>query len=836
MTMTEKRFTNELKQTFDYIQNTILKDYDTDKITTEYFILSVLLNEFTVGYKVLSKIMLHDSLEKSKLHFIQWLSMNVKNNGQPKQYDDLFEKCITNAKLLAMKHKSKEINSGHVLFTIIVNNPEVNRYFKTLGVTLSQIGSQVSEETKNMIDDEKQKPQENFVSAVPQKHVKTPKKEKTNDIIKAIQTLDASAKNNSKVDGECGRVTRNLNESAYNLRIETVCGNEKVYEEMFNVLSKRKKNNVVIVGKSGVGKTDTVRNLANLIVSGNVPRSFKNKILLEVDFNSLFNGTMMRGAFETKMKSIMSEIKQNSNLIFFIDSIENVVNKNFSQNDVFDFIESIMTDNNAMLICTCSDNEYSKVIGDIPSWERYFEKIVLEEPDEKKCIEILKYHREKLETYHNVAYEDDIFEQCVKLCKRYITERNLPDSAIDILDKVGAKKSLIDYEDDRIRQCKDELQKVRDELAVLKRNPNERDMNVYDNLIKREIELNSSLDFAIKQHNFAKQKETITISDIKECIAEKTKIPITDLSVDDKTKLKTLNDRIKKAVIGQDEAVDSVCRAIKRQRVGISNPNKPVVFFFGGSTGVGKTFLAKTIAKELFGDEKKMIRVDMSEYSDATSVNKILGASPGYIGYDKNNGLTEQIKKQKYCVLLLDEIEKAHESVHDTFITLFDEGRLTDNKGITVDFKNVIVIMTSNVGAREVDERGNGIGFVTNTEELKKEIIEKEIKRKFKPEFINRIDKIVYFNKLTNENIMSIITLEIDKIRKRMETMGYGLQSLENTELFDTIYNNVIEKKNMGARPIIRELQTHIEDKVTDYIIDNDIENGHIFTVEELTS
>ena len=308
------------------------------------------------------------------------------------------------------------------------------------------------------------------------------------------------------------------------------------------------------------------------------------------------------------------------------------------------------------------------------------------------------------------------------------------------------------------------------------------------------------------------------------------------MSADDRESLKSLNERIKNVVIGQDEAVDTVCKAIKRQRIGINNPNKPVVFLMAGSTGVGKSYLAKTIAKEVFGDEKKMVRLDMAEYIDGTSVNKIIGAAPGYIGYNDNNGLTEQIKKNKHCVLLLDEIEKAHENVHNAFLSMFDEGRLTDNKGITVDFRNVIVIMTSNVGAKEVDERGNGIGFGhIDQEKLKKETIEKELKRKFKPEFLNRIDKIVYFNKLTDENIKYIIKLEIDKVRNRLQDMGYGLVPNEELmEIINVIYNNVKEKKNMGARPIMREIQTQLEDKITDYIIDNDVRNGYIISLEDL--
>lgn len=824
--MIEKKFTDELKKTFEYIQETLLRDYDCDKISTEYFVLSVLANDFTVGYKVLSKVMLNETMDKAKIHFLQWLSVNSKAMGGTKQYDDLFEKCISNAKLISFKQKSKTINSGHVLYSIMLNNQEVNSYFKTLGVTTGQIITQVQEETNNMIEEEKN------LNSFPPRHVKKPRKEKE-EIIDSIMTIDPRIKNNSKVDGECGRTTFNLNEKAYNLQIDTVVGNEEIYEEIFNVLSKRNKNNVILVGKSGVGKTDTVRNLANLIASGNVPRTFRNKILLEVDFNALFFGTQMRGAFETKMKQITMELAQNHNYIFFVDSLESALNTHFSQNEMEEFIETLMRDRNVMLICTCSDKAYSKEVGDNPSWERYFEKITLEEPNDEKCKEILRHHVDKLEVFHDVEYEEDVFDTCIKFSKRYITERSLPDSAIDILDKAGAKKSLIDYENEEIVNCRKNIKEIRNKISQFKHD--EKNTIEYDNLIKREIELNTSLDFAIKQHNLEKEKQIVNTNDIKQCISEKTNIPITDLTIDDKEKLKNLNQKIKQIVIGQDDAVDTVCKAIKRQRIGISNPNKPVVFLMAGSTGVGKSYLAKIIAREVFGDEKKLVRLDMAEYADKTSLTKLIGSGSGYIGFEKGGILTEAIKKNKHCVLLLDEIEKADEEVHNAFLSMFDEGRMTDNKGITVDFKNVIVVMTSNVGAKEVDERGNGIGFNTNTEKLKKEIIEKELKRKFRPEFINRIDKIVYFNKLTEDNIKQVINLEIDKIRKRLIMMGYNLQeNLSNTELYNNIYNNVIKQKNMGARPIIRELQTSIEDKITDYIIDNEVEEGHVFTLEEL--
>lgn len=825
--MAEKKFTQELKEVFDYIQNTLLKLYNSDKIGPEYFILSVLENEKTIAYKVLSKIMLNDVLEKTKLHFYQWLSANTKTFGIIKKYDAVFEKSVTDANLLSMRQKSNFINSGQLLFCILKNSEELNRYFKGLGVTINQINTQVIEETNNMLEEGKRLQDAKQSSITPQKHLKK-NNVKEESIITPVEKI-AIIDQDLKIGSECERITTNLNKMAYSSQLENIYGNEAIYNEIFTVLSKRNKNNIVIVGKSGVGKTDTVRNLANLIVSGNVPSAFKKKILLEIDFNSLFYGTQMRGAFETKMKAIQAEIKQNNNFIFFIDSIENSINKNFSQNDVCEFVETIMKDRNVMLICTCSEKDYSKTIGDIPSWERYFEKITLEEPNEEKCVNILRQHAEKLQIFHNVEYDNEVFDNVVKLSKRYITERSLPDSAIDIMDKAGAKKSVIDYEDEKIAKCKQDISTIRNRIALMKKNHNEEDSEDYDNLIKKEIELNTTLDFAMKTHNLTKKREVVTLEDIKECISERTNVPITKLSTNDKDKLKNLNERIKKIVIGQDEAVDSVCKAIKRQRIGISNPNKPVVLFFGGTTGVGKTFLCKTLAKELWGDEKQIIRLDMSEYSEQTSVTKLYGAPPSYVGYGDSGSLVDKLKMKKNCILLLDEIEKANEKVYNVFLQLFDEGRLTDSKGNIVDCRNIVVIMTSNIAAKKI-MNNKPVGFVVNLDDTRKDIIDKELKKHFNPEFLNRIDSIIYFNKLTKKDIKEIILQKIKEIETRVNSSGYFFEKEIKDEDFISYILSMMEDTNdLGARPIEHKLQELMIDKICDKIINNDIKIGEFF-------
>ena len=827
--MTNSKFTQELKDIFRYIQQTLLAKYDTDTVSKDYFILSVLDNEKSVGYRILSKIMLHDVLEDIREHFLQNVSSKPQQTSLLKRYDEAIEQAISDAGVLSARQKSSTINSGHVLCTLIRNDQELVQYFRNIGVTVSQINTQLAEETK---DFEGGRKEGSDAQSVPQRHVRKQSRQAKQEPPKDDTAMKAQM---PVPGGECEKVTVNLNAMAYESRIEPIYGNADIYESIFNVLSKRNKNNAVIVGRPGVGKSDTVRNLANLIASGDVPRPFRRKVLLEVDINALFYGTQMRGTFEAKMKAVQNEIRQNGDFIFFIDAIDTATSKNFSQNDVCDFIEMLMKERNAMLICTCSDKDYQKTIGDIPSWGRYFEKIEMHEPSDVDCEEILRQHVSRLEVFHDVAYSDDVYGSTMRLCRRYMTDRCLPDSAIDVLDKAGAKKCLADCEGDDTETYRKMLLDVRGRMSEMRRNHTEGDSAEYDSLTKQEIELSTALDNSIKAHNISRERDSVTSDDIRLCVSEMTGVPVTKLSESDRDRLRNLEERIKASVVGQDDAVDSVCRAIKRQRVGIGNPGKPVVFLMAGSTGVGKSYLAKVIAREVFGDEKKMVRLDMAEYADKTSITKLIGSGSGYVGFESGGILTEAIKKNRHCVLLLDEIEKANDEVHNAFLSMFDEGRMTDNKGITVDFSNVIVVMTSNVGAREADERGSGIGFAADASEMRKDIIEKEMKRRFKPEFINRIDKIVFFNRLTDDDIRHIISLELAKVRVRLEQMGYGLQDdMEGTQIFNTIYEGVASHRSMGARPVIREIQSCVEDRVTDMIIDGNVEDGHVFTSDEL--
>lgn len=836
--MIEKKFTEELGKLINYIDKTLLKKYNTDNITTEYFILAVLENDYSVGNKILSKIMLLDTIAKAKEYYYGLISNNINKINGAKHFDGLFKKSIMDANELSKQQCSKKINSGQMLSRIITNNQNIGKYFKSLGVTLSQVNMQSAIETANLIEEENAKTKEKINKNLPVNHVRRSRKQQkqnnVNDIVEESVPIVSQNYNNSQI-GECEKLFVNLNEMTKHSQIETVYGNEQIYDEIFVTLSKRNKNNVIIVGKSGVGKTATAKNLANLIVNGNVPKVFKDKVLLEINFNTLFSGTGMRGAFETRMRAILNDACAKGNYIFFIDSLSSVLSSKFNENEVENFIEAIMEEKKIMLICTCSEKGYTKEIANYPEWERYFEKINLNEPSEEKCIEILKHHAQKLEYFHGVKYEDASFKICVEYSKRYITERNLPDSAIDILDKTGAKVSLSETENDNVRIAREKLDNLRKEKDVLRLHTNsKRDYIKLDKLEKQEIELQTVLDFAVKKYNLEKQPFMVTEDMIKECISEKTSIPLKKLTANDKKRLNGLNERIKACVIGQNEAIDEVCKAIKRQRIGIGNPNKPIVFFFGGSTGVGKTYLAKTIAKELWGDENNLIRLDMSEYSETNSVTKLYGAPPSYVGYGDNSSLADKLKEKKYCILLLDEIEKACDKVFNVFLQLFDEGRITDNKGNTVDCKNVIVIMTSNIAAKEISFN-KSIGFIKgNDSDNNKEIIKKELRKAFNPEFLNRIDDFIYFNKLSKEDVKYIISLNIKETEKRINNIGYGFDgNINDDDFINYIKKQLDGKEEYGARPIKSIIQRVIEDKICDMIVENKVNNGYCFKKED---
>lgn len=799
--MTENNFTSEAIEVLKHIKTKLIQEYPSYRITIEYFLLSVLQNSDSVAYKMLSRSTLTSTLESLKTWLITALSEFGKGNITSNEivYDSMYDRCIEYGK---KNFSSEKLNSGHILLAVLKTNDVISKHLKKVNITYEQLLSNLKEVM----------PKDN-----------SSQQDKKLPIQSQIQK------------GAVEELLIDVNRLAYEGKIDEVIGNDGIINSIFSALSKRDRNNVVVVGDSGVGKTSTVLHIANLINRGDVPKSFRNKKLMKLDFTSLVAGSAVRGNFEMKLNAIISDAVKKNGYIFFVDDMQAILSDRtkFSEIDTENLLDMFLMERNIQFVCTMDSRSYSSCILSNPSFKRRFQKVTMVEKTDEEAIEILKTCKTKYEKYHNVVYSDDAIEDCVKLSRRYVKDAKLPDYALDILDETGAKKTMLIAENNEIERLKIELNTVKRNIRETSYSEDKSEYDKYDDLLKKEIEIKSKIAEAEKEEVLNYKPLEVTSDDIRQTISLKTNIPVTKLTIDEKTRLKNLGTNLKNVVIGQDDAVDEVACVVKRQRVGLSNKNRPVVLFFAGMTGVGKTYLAKKLAEEVFGNENCLVRLDMSEYSDSTSVTKLYGTGMGYIGYDKGGILTEAIKKNNHCVLLLDEMEKANDEVHNVFLQLFDEGRLTDNTGITVDFSNVIVIMTSNVGAKEISAKGKGIGFVSNESNSNKEAISKAMKSKFAPEFINRIDRIIFFNKLSEENIKDIISLELKKLSKRVEEIGYKLgETLTDNSEVNELYEKVKKDSDYGARPILHIIRKEIEDKITDYIIDNQPNSGFVFEKE----
>jgi ATP-dependent Clp protease ATP-binding subunit ClpC len=494
--------------------------------------------------------------------------------------------------------------------------------------------------------------------------------------------------------------------------------------------------------------------------------------------------------------------------------------------DISNMISDILTEGDVRVIGTISFKEYRNAIESNPAISNKLQRIIIEPSTVKESIDILNGSKKYYEDFHNVEYTEEAITKCVELSERYITDRSLPDSAFDVLDLAGAYTSLESKNTEEFNSLKkrlNEIEKEKDEIL------NNGEFEKIDAITIEENDIKKRIS-DLKRKQASKDKIKIDANRIAETVSEITSVPISKLSNNEKEKISHIDETLKKSVIGQDEAVESLCRVIKRNKVGLGDKTKTMAnILMAGPSGSGKTLIAKKLAEEIFGDEKALVRIDMSEYSEKNSVAKLTGAAPGYIGYDNGGQLTEAIKHKQHCVLLLDEIEKADQEVYNIFLQLFDEGRLTDSSGQIVNFKNVIVLMTSNIGAKQAAEFGAGVGFVTDEVTNKKTIIEKQLRQKFTPEFLNRIDKIVYFNTLTDENLRDIVKLEINKFGKRLKEINYNINYDENVVSY--IHEQAIKQKEYGARPIIRLIQNNLEDTITDLLLEHDYEPDYTFSV-----
>lgn len=809
--------TTELKRLFNNIKQDLIKEFPNDKILIEYFLMSVLHDESSVAYQILERVTLSETISilQKTLHSFLLANTHQLNTEKQPLFDNVYDEYIQE-----IAKTNENVDSGLLLIKILKNNNEVNKTFRGIGISSEQLEKCYNEQFPKVT-----KGEEEPIKSKKEKRISTD----FTRLMKPTSTVN--------INNDVEKNLLNINKIAESGHIDCVIGNNTIYEQIFRIFNKQKKNNVVLVGDSGVGKTCIVENIANLIINGNVPLSLKDKVLMKMNFSDLLSGSAIRGMLETKIKAILNDAKKDGRYIIFIDDIHLLLDDHnkVSEVDIASILDSFLSEPNIMFICTTNHKSYNKCISKHNLLKRRLVKVVVNELSSTEIQQIISYKVGLLEDYHNVKFTSECVKSAIALSQRYITDILAPDSIIDVLDESASLINNTRTENIQLKEMRNELNNIVNEKNAL--NLNTTDVSIlekYDILCKKEISLKSKIN--VFEKNEQSKKEILEINEdiIKHVISDKINVPITQLAEDDKTKLKNLDEKLKQIVIGQDEAIDNVCRVVKRQRIGISDPTKPPVLLFAGSTGTGKTYLAKQLSKELFGDEKHLVRLDMSEYIDKTSTNKLIGAGSGYVGYENGGVLTEAIKKHKHCVLLLDEIEKANEDVHNVFLQLFDEGRLTDNTGEIVDFRHCIIIMTSNVGAKESDERGNGIGFNQNIN-FSNEIINKCLKKAFKPEFINRINSIVYFNKLTDNDYRVIITNEINKIVERIKVLGYNVdETITNTKLPQYLLERVKTMRQYGARPIVRELQKILEDSITDYIIDNNPTNGFVFSFSDL--
>ncbi len=628
--------------------------------------------------------------------------------------------------------------------------------------------------------------------------------------------------------------SRDLNKLAEAGKLDPVIGRDREILRIAQILSRRKKNNPIIIGEPGCGKTALVEGLAMKIVSGECPRNLLDKRLVNLDLTSVVAGTKYRGQFEERMKVIIEELQANPNIIVFIDEIHTLVGSGNSSGtmDGSNIFKPALSRGEIQVIGATTLDEFRKHIEKDGALERRFQKVVIEPSTVVETIQILKNVRDKYENYHKVIYSDEVIETCVKLADRYITDREFPDKAFDILDEVGARMQTELKIPESIEELKRKAAELKQQkLDVVKKQNYEQAAQLRD----KEKKLLDKLEQEKQkfEEQMSKDKQKVGVDDVYDVVSNMTKIPVNRMSVDDAKALVNLDKQIVGTVIGQDAAVIKVAKSIKRNRLGIKDPNRPIgSFVFLGSTGVGKTHLAKQLAKEMFGSEDALIRVDMSEYQEKHTVSKLVGAPPGYVGYEEGGLLTEKVKHKPYSVILFDEVEKAHKDVFTVLLQILDDGHVTDSLGRKINFKNTLIILTSNLGVKKLQDFGTGIGFSNNSysnEEAKRDILMKEMKNFFSPEFINRIDDTIVFNSLSQDDIKKITDIELNKLMKRLDEMKYKIT-------YDESLLNYISKigydEVYGARPLKRAIQDKVEDLLSEEVLTDKIVVGKTYVIK----
>ncbi|TDI72189.1 MAG: ATP-dependent Clp protease ATP-binding subunit [Bacteroidetes bacterium] len=802
-----------------------------DFIGTEHLMLGLLRDGNGKAVNILNALDIDLNHLRRKVEILSPANPNAGTSSNEKKNLHLTrqaERALKTTFLEAKLFQSSSINTAHLLLCILRNeNDPTTKLLHKMNVDYDGVKNQFKLMITNDEDYIEPTASDSFPNDDDDDDTAAGDDDKEN-LFSGSSTTKGSKKSKTPVLDNFGR---DLTVMAVDGKLDPVIGREKEIQRVSQVLSRRKKNNPLLIGEPGVGKSAIAEGLALRIVERKVSRILYDKRVVTLDLASLVAGTKYRGQFEERMKAVMNELEKNENIILFIDEIHTIVGAGGATGslDASNMFKPALARGEIQCIGATTLDEYRQYIEKDGALERRFQKVLVEPTTVEETLEILRNIKDKYEAHHNVNYTDKALEACVKLTNRYMTERFLPDKAIDALDEAGSRVHITNINvPEKILTLEEKLEEVRAlKNSVVKKQKYEEAAKLRDDEKNLEKELLTEQEAWQKESKL--HKEIVDEENVAEVVSMMTGIPVNRIAQTESNKLMALPDRIKGKVIGQDEAVAKVVKAIQRNRAGLKDPNKPIgSFIFLGQTGVGKTQLAKVLARELFDSDNALVRIDMSEYMEKFAVSRLIGAPPGYVGYEEGGQLTEKIRRKPYAVILLDEIEKAHPDVFNLLLQVLDDGYLTDSMGRKIDFRNTIIIMTSNIGARKLRDFGQGVGFGTSAKENQidsntRSIIENALKKSFAPEFLNRVDDVMIFNTLEKEHIHKIIDIELDQFFERISDLGYTLN------LTDKAKDYIAEKgfdKAYGARPLKRAIQKYIEDPLAEEIINSKLKDG----------
>lgn len=819
----DNNFSTQVKEIISFSREEALR-LGNDFIGTEHLLLGLIREGENMAVKILKNLNvdLYELRKEVELAVKDKTGKNIANiNSLPltKQAEKVIRVTVLEAKAL----KSPTVETEHLMLSILKNKENIatqilnqfdvdyDLFRNELGMVKSNdVRSEYTDDADDDFDDEKKSYQQKSKSQATNAKSKTP-------------VLD-----------NFGRDITRLAEMG---TLDPIVGREEEIERVSQILSRRKKNNPILIGEPGVGKTAIVEGLALRIVQRKVSRVLFDKRVVSLDLAALVAGTKYRGQFEERMKAIMNELEKNRDVILFIDEIHTIVGAGGASGslDASNIFKPALARGELQCIGASTLDEYRMYIEKDGALDRRFQKVLVDPPSVEETIQILHNIKPKYEEYHNVTYSEDAIEACVKLSDRYVTDRLLPDKAIDVMDEVGARVHLKNINvPNEIVELEKKIEDIKHEKnKVVKSQRFEEAASLRDN----EKRLQEDLEKAKAHWEEESKHKRYPIDDeaIAEVVSMMTGIPVKRMVQAETEKLRRMAEDLNGAVIGQDEAILKVVKAIQRNRVGLKDPKKPIgTFIFLGPTGVGKTELARALARYMFDSDDALIRIDMSEYMEKFTVSRLIGAPPGYVGYEEGGQLTERVRRKPYSVVLLDEIEKAHPDIYNILLQVLDDGQLTDGLGRKVDFKNTLIIMTSNIGVRQLKDFGEGVGFATaarqqSTDENNKAVIEKALKRTFSPEFLNRIDDVMIFNSLTQEHIFRIIDILMKGVMKRLSNLGFSLELTEEAKTF------IAEKgydQQFGARPLHRAIQKYLEDPLAEEILNMHVKAGDVLIAD----